>query len=164
MGSLRCAESSARHSTMPLAEAGLDPWDVATQGLIEAWEPQLVRGVEIIAIRDVPLMRRDIVACVTDHQDDPNGYCSSIVEEALGGRDFLIEAAAVAALPVVDLSDLFCTSSTCVPIIGNVMAYQNKDHLTATFARLLGPVLGDRIAAALRSLDERLPSVNPWVS
>lgn len=41
----------------------------------------------------------------------------------------------------LDLSDYFCDARLCYPVVGNVMVYRNLNHLTATYARTLAPVL-----------------------
>jgi hypothetical protein len=42
---------------------------------------------------------------------------------------------------IVDLSDYFCDVRLCYPVIGNVLVYRQLDHLTATYARTLAPIL-----------------------
>jgi len=62
-------------------------------------------------------------------------------------------APAVAATPgsaLIDLTSYFCDARTCLPVIGHVVVYRDHDHITATFARTLGPFLGQAIAARLR--------------
>jgi len=48
---------------------------------------------------------------------------------------------------LLDLRDLMCTPKVCPPVIGNVVVYRSRDHLTATFVRTLAPYLVDRVPA-----------------
>ncbi len=42
----------------------------------------------------------------------------------------------------------FC-DTTCPPIIGNAPAYHDDDHISATYAAQLAPLLDERLTAAL---------------
>ena len=50
---------------------------------------------------------------------------------------------------MVDLTDIYCPADVCLPVIGHVVVYQNKDHLTLTFVNSVIPILSDRIRDAL---------------
>jgi hypothetical protein len=72
------------------------------------------------------------------------------VAVAVGSRDPLLEAVAgTAGARAIDLTDIYCPTGRCLPIIGNVAVYQDRDHITATFSQSLAGVLGDRVASAL---------------
>lgn len=119
-------------------------------GLLGAWAPQVARGTAIIALRDNPSMREDIASCVVTHGADADAACSSPLAEAMGARDPLVEAAqATPGAHVVDLTELYCPQEVCEPIIGNVVVYADKEHLTVTFARTLQSALETRLQAAL---------------
>lgn len=143
--------TNARNRMHLVVEDGEDMIDEAVSGLLEAWATQTSRGTRIIAIRDNPAMPADVVTCVVQHQTLANERCSRPVRRALGARDALVEAAARSDnARVIDLTDIYCPKGICVPVIGNVVVYQDRDHLTATFVRSLVPVLDDRLRAALR--------------
>jgi peptidoglycan/LPS O-acetylase OafA/YrhL len=127
-------------------------FQVTVRGLVDAWATQTRRGVRIIAIRDNPDMAFDVVSCVVRHAGDPNAACSRPSSTAVGTRDPLVAAAQATPLArLVDLTDVYCPGGICLPVIGHVMVYVNRDHLTGTFAASLAAVLGDRLAAALAS-------------
>jgi len=48
-----------------------------------------------------------------------------------------------------DLTDRFCRDDRCYHVIGDLIAYRNHGHLTATFARTLRPDVEPAIDAAL---------------
>lgn len=119
-------------------------------GLVRAWATQTVRGSRIIAIRDNPAMRSDIVTCVVRHPTDANTRCASPEATAVGPTDPLVQAVGMTAnARLIDLTELYCPGDVCLPLIGNVVVYLNKDHVTATWVSSLAPILSDRIAAAL---------------
>lgn len=48
-----------------------------------------------------------------------------------------------------DLTPLFCTTARCPPIVGNNLVYRDDNHLTVSYARTLGPVIGALVDRAL---------------
>ncbi|MFB2599289.1 acyltransferase family protein [Herbiconiux sp. P17] len=141
--------TNARNGLPPSVEPGADVGDAEVRGLVEAWAPQIARGTQIIALRDNPSMRDDIVTCVTTYRAAADANCASPAAEALGARDPLMEAAAASGASVIDLSDLYCPDEVCEPVIGNVVVYADKEHLTVTFARTLQSSLQSGIESAL---------------
>jgi len=140
----------ARSRSLAVPGPGEDSVDAAVRGLLEAWSTQSELGTRIIAIRDNPAMASDTVTCVASHVDRPNQACSRPAAEALGARDPLVEAVARDAdARLVDLTDIYCPDDRCLAVIGNVVVFADRDHVTATWARTLAPVLADRIEAEL---------------
>ena len=140
----------ARARSIAIPRPGEDPVDAAVRGLLEAWSTQHERGTRIIAIRDNPAMAPNTVSCVARNAARANDACSLPVARALGERDALVEA--VARNPdarLVDLTDVYCPDRRCLVVIGNVVVFADRDHVTATWARTLAPVLADRIESAL---------------
>jgi hypothetical protein len=54
-------------------------------------------------------------------------------------------AADLAGLPArlrqIDLTGYLCDAERCPPVIGNVMVYRGSNHLSASYAKTLGPAL-----------------------
>jgi peptidoglycan/LPS O-acetylase OafA/YrhL len=137
--------------SLVVADAGSSMADTTVRGLEAAWRPVIAAGTPVFAINDVPAMREDVVTCVEKYRLDAASACSSPRTQALAAFNGL--APAVAATPgsaLIDLTSYFCDARTCLPVIGHVAVYRDHDHITATFARTLGPFLGQAIAARLR--------------
>ncbi|MFI6262289.1 acyltransferase family protein [Micromonospora sp. NPDC051006] len=126
--------------------------DGQTRRYVEAWRPVLARGTRIVVVADNPTLGEEDLGCLVD--DAANGgdptRCSVERRTALGTGDALEDAARRAGdkVQVVDLTDLFCTTTECPLVIGNVIVYRDTHHITATYARTLGTHLVDRIAAS----------------
>ena len=135
--------TNQRVTTQPMGD---DPQALEVAGMVEEWRAS---KLPVIAIRDVPRMQDDIIACVVENIDDPATACSRTPAEALGDHESLLEAAEITGTPVVDVTDVFCGTGRCLPVIGGVMVYRDPDHLTGTFAATLAGILGERIEAAL---------------
>lgn len=118
---------------------------------LEAWQPVLERGTSIVVVVDNPRLGEDDLGCLVD--DAANGgdpaRCAVDRKVGLGTRDALEEAArrTDGRVRAVDLTDLFCTETLCPLVIGNVIVYRDAHHITASYARTLGPHLVERIAA-----------------
>ena len=116
-------------------------------GYREAWAAQLARGSAVIALSDVPQPDRDVVECVVRHGAEPR--CSTPRAEAEQPPDLLARSAEELGLPVIDLAELVCEEDSCPAVLGGIVVWQDRGHLTASFARTLGPVLGDRLAEGI---------------
>jgi len=56
----------------------------------------------------------------------------------------------------LSFNDVFCPNDSCPPVIGNVVVYRDKHHLTAAFAQSLAAVLEGRLVDALPQLKRNL--------
>ena len=120
--------------------------ETAVDGLVGAW--QRLPAVPIIAIRDNPTMDRQIVSCVEEHREDAAERCAHPRADAVRDDGQAAAAREVPRARVVDLTDFYCTD-VCPPVIGHVLVYRDRSHITRTWARTLAPYLGRGIQAAL---------------
>ncbi|WP_185974215.1 acyltransferase family protein [Curtobacterium sp. KBS0715] len=131
--------------------------DAATRdGLVDAWEQAAGDDLPVIAIRDNPVPRPDVVECVSRMSGPTNSSCDQPRSEAFRQTDSTDDAvrafrAAGGHAAEVDLTDHYCTATTCPAVIGGVLVYRDKSHVTATWASSLAPYLErglqDRLAA-----------------
>ncbi|NHI17390.1 acyltransferase family protein [Microbacterium excoecariae] len=106
-------------------------------------------GTTVVVVADNPLPSEDAIACTTRLGVSPASACATAAAEALDPEHTLQTAAEGAGVPVVDLTDLYCTEEACDGIIGGVLVYRDAaGHTTATWARSIGPYLADAIARA----------------
>jgi len=133
--------------------AGKSNDDTVVDGLVDAWRSAADVGIPIIALRDNPTARPDVVACVGQMSGATTSGCDSSRANAL--RLFDGSEQAAARLPgkvrTIDLTDYYCTPTVCPAVIGGVLVHRDPTHLTNTFAKTLSPYLGDEIAGALRA-------------
>ncbi len=121
------------------------------EGYINAWQQLAAANIKVVALRDNPDFEFDVSACVEIHGPD-SPHCS------LPRRQMLEVPSPTDTLPnrpanvrFIDLSDYFCDRTTCPPVIGNVLIYRHMNHITATYARSLTPVLQNELTRALQS-------------
>ena len=119
------------------------------QGYLEQWQNVDELGIPVLAIRDNPWFGFNVPDCVERHGADAL-QCRRERSEVLA------EAAPWSTLSDVppnvhfaDYSHLFCGTTLCKPVIGNVLVYFDSDHISATYARSLAPMVWDDILRVL---------------
>ena len=131
---------------------GTRTWDDARErvnrGQIVSWDKLNAAGIPVIAIRDTPRFEEAVPACLLGHENDP-AVCGRRADEVFRDLSPLTEAHLPPDVAQLDLTRGFCTDY-CEPIIGNVVAYYDDDHMSATYSRSLAPAL-------LQALERRAP-------
>jgi len=122
-----------------------DEWLPGAQ--VERWRELDARGVPVLALRDTPRFSFRVPECI-EREDGDHTSCSRPRKTALADVSPLLTATELpATLVPLDLSDEFCTATTCPTVIDGILVYRDRDHITATFAATLaGP-----LEAALRA-------------
>jgi peptidoglycan/LPS O-acetylase OafA/YrhL len=111
-----------------------------------------VPGTKVV-IADVPYPGHDVPECLAGHIRDVRKCAVPSYHRVSGGSPARERRAArVAGGVVLNFNDLICGGEGACPVVRNDMiVYRDHHHLTATFARSLGPAL-DR---ALQTVLER---------
>ncbi|WP_159944964.1 MULTISPECIES: acyltransferase family protein [unclassified Nocardiopsis] len=120
------------------------------EGMVSLWEEVSRSSGEIIALRDTPRARKDVVECVAAHLEDPSP-CERPEREAFEEADPQEEAARALGgeAHLIDMTDRFCVGGGCPAVIGNVMVYRDAGHITGTYVELLSDDLAARVDEAL---------------
>jgi len=126
---------------------------VFQRGYSDYLKDWLSAGRRVLVIRDVPAPHatlRSVPECVArnpDHLSACAGQRSRWID-----RDPLAEAArniGSSRLTVANLTDWFCTATSCPAVIGGAMVYFDASHLTATYSSTLAPVLTPIVVHAM---------------
>lgn len=119
--------------------------DALVEGYKKHWLTLSSKGIPVLAIRETPRMDFDGPECVATHSD----YASVCRTKRLDALDFTSTfERAVKEVPtaeLIDLNDVFCGEEYCDAIIGNILVYRDRGHMTATFVRSMAPILGAKI-------------------
>ena len=131
------------------------PESVWTEGLRRTYARLTRMGIQVIVMRDVPWAPFDVPSCLsrraaglplaTDCRFAPNRGFMARAQRA--------QDRAGRGLPVsfVDMNDQICGSGRrCATEREGMVLYTDDDHISRTFSHALGPVLGERVDAALR--------------
>lgn len=120
---------------------------------LDVWTRLADRGLNVLAIRDTPWLRRDgvryrAIDCLAQQGDRIS--CGMPRAVALDEVNPALEFAA--SFPNVfplDLSDALCQRDVCAVTEGNILIYHDEHHLTASYSRSLAPELGRHLSPIL---------------
>lgn len=111
-----------------------------------AWSKLPPTIERIVVLRDNPHAKDDSVACIERairDRTDAGRACPNPRSAALTA-DLAARAARELRRPdvhVIDLTQFYCSSRSCFPVIGGALVYSQGNHLTPTFNKTLGPYL-----------------------
>jgi len=114
------------------------------EGYREQWKKLIENDITLIGLRDTPRLGFDVPLCV-----DVNGR--SAPECMIARNQLLANENPAANLPeaedlnLVDLSDRFCTSTVCPPVIGNILVYRDKGHISPPYMDTVSKALSEAI-------------------
>ncbi|MEV0299181.1 acyltransferase family protein [Nocardia sp. NPDC050710] len=120
---------------------------------LDVWSALSERGVNVIAIRDTPWLRRDKVRyraidCLAKGGDRIS--CGMRREDALDEINPALEpASSYPNVFPIDLSDAVCESTVCAVVEGNILIYHDEHHLTLSYSRSLSDSLGRELQPLL---------------
>ncbi|XKH52480.1 acyltransferase [Citricoccus nitrophenolicus] len=115
------------------------------EGQAAAWNALEESGIPVGVIIDPPIPGYNIPECIETRPDTYVQTCGFDANEAEpSGADqqrVALERAAV-AVPV-DLVGGICPDGACPAVIGTVVVWRDKNHLTSTYAESMAPWLGE---------------------
>jgi peptidoglycan/LPS O-acetylase OafA/YrhL len=117
-------------------------------GFVEQWWRLADLDIPVLAVRDNPRFAYDVPDCVRQHgrDDDPCGVDRGSVYAADPPYTRLNVPPNVSFL---DLADYLCDDTRCPAEIGNVLVYLDDNHVTASYATTMAPVIEDQVVAAV---------------
>jgi peptidoglycan/LPS O-acetylase OafA/YrhL len=136
-------------------EFGADPdrsLETGARGFADLWTRWADRGIHVFVLRDIPSTGGVRVAdCLALNPAQPLS-CARPRSEAVVRDALTVAAERVASdrIRFVDLTDHFCDRDRCYAVVGGVLVYFDKDHMTGQFSRSLAPFLLQAIRGSLR--------------
>lgn len=126
-------------------QSGFDHYDAAwISGLTDTVTQLRDTGAQVLVLGATPDPIAVTPTCLSDHLNDVAVCSASPTQPVLSAPGAQRERAAVetAGGHYAVLTDLFCTATTCPPIVGNTMVYYDGGHLTRQYSQLLAPAVG----------------------
>jgi hypothetical protein len=123
------------------------------RGLQRTYSRLAAAGIPTVAIRGTPRVPFDVPACLSRRAAG-----LPFAEECTFRRDGALsvvardaQSSAARGLPIrfVDMNDRICGTARCGVVQQGIVKFTDDNHLTASFSRLMAPVLGARLKAAL---------------
>jgi hypothetical protein len=125
--------------------------DALRDGLAQRWRELVQSGSDVAVLADTPEAPDDLDVCTARHATDL-GACAFALDARSKGSAVTVQrdAARLAGVPFVDLTEAVCPAGTCPVAVGLVAVHRPDGYLAASFVRTLGPELGARLDAAGR--------------
>ncbi|PXX71394.1 peptidoglycan/LPS O-acetylase OafA/YrhL [Nocardia tenerifensis] len=130
-----------------------DTGDETPADYLDVWTKLYQHGLNVLAMRDTPWLRRDGVRyrgtdCLAQRGNRIS--CGMPRADALEERNPEDEpAASFSNVFPLDLTDAICEPEVCPVTGGNILIYHDEHHLTASYSRSLAPELGRRLQPIL---------------
>jgi hypothetical protein len=123
----------------------------------EAWRAGLGRtlgrlpdGVAMLVLGDVPTPSRHVPSCLARNPRDISACQRSRAKSSVALRDLAEQAAANQHGAVFrSPAAVVCPYDPCPLVVGRVLLWRDRSHLTATFARQLAPLIARFVRQAL---------------
>jgi hypothetical protein len=129
------------------------PERVWTEGLRRTYARLERAGIRVIVIRSTPWVPFDVPSCLSRRaaQLPLATECRFEPDRAFIAQGQRAQDRAAEGLNVrfVDMNDQLCEAGQCQTERGGMVLYSDDNHLTNSFAKSLGPVLGERLVASL---------------
>ena len=115
----------------------------------------LATGTEVIVLEDNPRMSYFQESCLYESSDEKlmDGGCDTSIDTGYDYVDPYWEVAQQYDETVtIGTQDLYCRDGKCPLVIGNVIVYSDRHHITATYAVTAWPAIVQRIEDASDAL------------
>jgi len=116
-------------------------------GLASLTEQLRGTGAQVVVLGAKPMPPGSLPDCLARYRSDAT-RCGTAREDPVRLAGAAAEAQAVtrAGGRYVDVAPWLCGTSTCPPVVGNLLVHRDDNHLTTAYARWLAPVLAQAVA------------------
>lgn len=112
------------------------------EGLTRTIQAIQALGPQVILIADTPKLGVVPDECLADHRDAVE-QCTQPAADVIDAAYAQLErdVAAATTARILPLTELICPDGVCPLVFGTTPVYRDDQHLTATFARSLAPII-----------------------
>lgn len=133
---------TSQYQREALGASGRPEESAMVDGLRAVWSAAQLRGAVVGVLLDNPHPEGNVYECVAEH---PAALDRCSFERAAGVERSAAPvqrhaAEGVPGVHVLDLADAVCTT-TCWPVVGDVLVYRQTTHLTRTYVESAAPQL-----------------------
>src|SRR5690606_27357534 len=125
--------------------------EAMAEGLRSVWRELSEAGVRVVPIRDTPWMPFQPGDCLASGKPED---CEAPRSEVEASDIFAHAASTLDRVDVVDMTDGICGPQTCETVVGNMIVWRDKHHLTATYTTALAPYLARKAGLPVPGLAE----------
>ena len=122
-------------------------------GMARYWTQLEAAGISVTPIRESPDLVEDVPTCVDQHSTDL-AQCDVPVSEAVLQDSPITDAAKLmnGKVTVVNANSLICGPKVCAPVVGNVLVFGDRHHLTGPYSKSTAPFLEPLLLKADKTL------------
>ena len=122
-------------------------------GMARYWTRLEAAGISVTPIRETPDLVEDVPTCVDQHPADP-AQCDVPVSAAIRPDSPVTDAARLmnGKVTVVNANSLICGPKVCAPVVGNVLVFGDRHHLTGPYSKSTAPFLEPLLLTANKTL------------
>jgi len=119
-------------------------------GVVQVAKRIIAADIPVLYIKSTPVMPISVPDCLAKEVARKPGSadlsaCSVSKKQGLFRTPVETAARMYPLMRQLSFDDALCVNEACPPIIGNVVVYQDKHHLTRAFAQSLAPVLEEKL-------------------
>jgi len=122
-------------------------------GMAQYWTQLEDAGISVTPIKESPDLVEDVPTCVDQHPTDL-AQCDVPVSTAILRGSPVTDAAKLmnGKVTVVNANSLICGPQICAPVVGNVLVYGDRHHLTGPYSKSTAPFLEPLLLKASKTL------------
>ncbi len=143
--------SQRANATYVAPRAGASNFDTAVRGDAARYRALPASVKSVVVVRDTPLSSGEAGECVRRAyaRNEPAAMrCARARSKALRPDPAVSAARQLRGrVHVLDMTRFFCSDARCYPVIGGALVHKDVDHITAVFARTLGPFMVGKVAS-----------------
>jgi hypothetical protein len=117
-------------------------------GFVEQWWRLAELDIPVLAVRDNPRFAFDVPDCVRQ-QGREGDLCGVDRDRVYAADPPYAHLDVPSNVSFLDLADHVCDDTRCPAEIGNVLVYLDDNHLTASYATTMAPVIEDQVVSAV---------------
>ena len=109
-------------------------------GMAQYWARLEKAGISVTPIRESPDLVEDVPTCVEQHRS-ALAKCDVPTSKAIMREPPTVRAAKLmdGKVKVLDLNSLICGPKECEPVVGNVLVFSDRHHLTWPYSETTAP-------------------------
>lgn len=135
-------------------DTAMDARQAMIEGVRDAIGQVAATGAQVVLFDSSPMNKVDVADCVAKNPATLTD-CATPRKQAFNTHDTWSPTSVERVTSVssnthlIDLNDYICPASSCAPIIGNVLIFHDRHHVTVQYMQTLAPMVLD----SLRKLD-----------
>jgi peptidoglycan/LPS O-acetylase OafA/YrhL len=116
------------------------------QSYIDQWKTLEQKNIPLIGIRDNPRFPFDPADCLAQNKQNPLICSNARSELFLKDNPAQKIADNFDMIKIVDMTDFFCTSETCITVFNDMIMYGDPEHISVPYAVYLSNALHEKFA------------------